>query len=204
MPPRRFRTSSLRLAASAVLLACLLGGPVEAQTLEKGSRSVGGFGLAGQGFHLEGQGFSEFGTVGITAARGLSRHLEAVLEYQPVIILRQPTRIGGRERQTVEAMAFDIGIRWFPGRPEWRWRPYIELLDGPFGATHKVPPTGTNFNFLTQAGAGVAMPFGERWHPYAFYRWYHISNAGFGRHNPDWDHWAIGIGVRMNLAPAGR
>jgi hypothetical protein len=204
MPSKRSVRPCLRRAAVAVLLAGAAGRTALGQTLESGSRSFGVFGLAGQGFHLEGQGFSEFGAAAITAARGLSRHIEAVLEYQPIIVIRQPTRLGGRERETVEATAFDIGIRWFPGPAAWKWRPYVEVLDGVFGATRSVPPTGTNFNFLTQVGAGLALPFGRQWHPNVFYRWYHISNASLGRHNPDWDHWSIGVGFRMNLPPARR
>jgi hypothetical protein len=162
--------------------------------------------MAGQGFHQElgrGQGFSEFGTSAVQASRFVSRRLELQIELQPLMLIRQPAVPPHGRRETVEAFALDVGIRWFPrwfpAPGEWRWAPYVEVLDGPFYAVRRVPTTGTRFNFLTQAGFGTLLSAGKRWHPQVFARYVHISNAGTGRHNPDWDYWAIGIGGRLEL-----
>jgi hypothetical protein len=88
-------------------------------------------------------------------------------------------------------------------RGRWRrsfGRPFVDLAAGVSGATERVPPRGTTFNYLLASGAGVELPFG----PFSFdvgIRWLHVSNNGReGRHiNPDiqslgpvlaigWDH----------------
>jgi len=162
--------------------------------------------MAGQGFHQElsrGQGFSEFGTVAVQGSRSLSRRLELQLDFHPLMLIRQPAAPPHGQRETVAAFALDIGLRWFPAPADWRIAPYVEVLDGPFYAVRRVPTTGTRFNFLTQAGLGALLPLGRHWHPEVFGRWVHVSNAGAGRHNPDWDYWAIGVGGRLAL-PARR
>jgi Lipid A 3-O-deacylase (PagL) len=183
----------------AFLLVCAPG-PIrsDAQVAE-GERSLSLYGMAGQGFHQEGQGFSEFGTAAVAISRALSRSLELQAEWHPLMLVRQPVRtdVPHGRRETVEAFAFDIGVRWFPAPAAWRVRPYAELLDGPFYALRRVPASGSTFNFLTQAGFGVVLPARGQWQPYVFSRWVHISNAGTGHHNPDWDYWSIGVGGRL-------
>ncbi len=158
--------------------------------------------MAGQGFHQElarGQGFSEFGTVAIEWSRAVSRRLQLQLDFHPLMLIRQPLEPPHGKRETVEAFALDLGLRWFPAPISGRVAPYVEILEGPFYALRRVPATGSTFNFLTQAGFGFLLPRRGHWCPYAFARWVHISNGGTGKHNPDWDYWAIGIGGRRGL-----
>ncbi len=144
--------------------------------------------MAGQGFHQElsrGQGFSEFGTVAVEGSYLVSRRLELLLDFHPLMLIRQPAVPPHGERETVAAFALDIGLRWFPAPAGWRIAPYLEILDGPFYSVRRVPTTGTRFNFLSQAGFGALLPLGRRLHPEVSCRWVHISNAGIGQHNPD-------------------
>jgi hypothetical protein len=193
--------------AVAVFLVAAAGNSarLRAQELSQrrsGDLNVGIFGMAGQGFHQElgrGQGFSEFGAAGLEAARSVSRRVELQIELQPLMLVRQPLEHPRGKRDTVAAFALDVGLRWFPGPADWRWAPYFEILDGPFYSPRRVPTTGSRFNFLTQVGFGADLPSGKRWHPRVFARWVHISDAGTGRHNPDWDYWAIGYGAGFDL-----
>jgi hypothetical protein len=160
------------------------------------------YGIAGQGFHQElsrGQGFSEFGGIGLAAAQGVSRKLELSLDFHPLLLIRQPAVPPHGRRETVASFALDVGLRWSPVS-SWRGLlPYGELLAGPFYSVRRVPARGTRFNFLTQTGVGVVRLGPGRWNPYFAARWVHISNAGTGEHNPDWDYWAFAIGGRLRI-----
>ena len=163
-------------------------------------RSLCVYGLAGQ--HQAGNGPSQFGMLGVVWSKSLSTRFEAQIDFHPLILINQPSAGSPGRRETVPAMALDIGMRWYivPGRGSIQ--PYIELLEGPFGALHRVPATGTNFNFLTQLGVGAVHLGRARWQPYVCARVVHISNANLGRHNPDGDYWSIGFGSRV-LVPEG-
>jgi|KBSSwiStaDraftv2_1062776.scaffolds.fasta_scaffold00015_200 hypothetical protein len=184
----------MRGATKAALLAALL---IAAQARADSSWTLTVFGMYGDGIHKEGQGFAKFGTLGVRAGRPLSQRLTFLVEAHPAFTLRQPAPDGGR--QTVSAFALDVGLRLFLGPARWRAHPYLELLDGPFYALARTPESGTRFNFLTQFGGGVVLPLGETWHPSVGLRWVHISNAGLGDHNPDWDFQSIAFGVTRRL-----
>lgn len=193
-----------RVLALLLLGGCAASAPGQAPLDRRpGDISFAVDGIAGQGFHQElarGQGFSEFAAVSVGVSRFVSRRLELQLAFHPLLLIRQPAVPPHGKRETVEAFALGVGFRWFPGPADWRVAPYLEILAGPFYAVRPVPVTGTRFNFVTQTGFGAVLPLGRRWHPEVFCRWVHISNAGTGQHNPDWDYWAIGIGGRLALA----
>jgi hypothetical protein len=195
----------LKQAALVLLLLCASVLTARAQLVSDrraGDLSLGVYGMAGQGFHQElsrGQGFSEFATAAVEASCAVSRRLELQLDFHPLMFIRQPAVPPHGERETVAAFALDVGLRWSPAPSVWRIAPYLEILAGPFYAVARVPTTGTRFNFLTQTGFGAVLPLGRRWHPEVFGRWAHISNAGTGQHNPDWDYWAVGVGARLAL-----
>jgi hypothetical protein len=182
-----------------VLIAFL---PVVAAAAEErpfGGRELRVFVAAGQSFHPEGQGFAEFGSPVVQWGRFLSRRLEVLAEVQPLFVVNQPKFPPDGERETVEALAVDIGLRWYVTPTAWRPKLYLEILDGPLYALRRVPARGSTFNFLTQMGGGVRLPLGERWHPFVSYRWVHISNAGTGTHNPDWDFHGLLVGGSLVL-----
>jgi hypothetical protein len=164
------------------------------------ARSLSVYGMAGQ--HQAGNEPSQFGTLGVVWSKSLSARFEAQIDFHPLILIDQPSASSPGRRETVPAIALDIGMRWYlaPGRGSIQ--PYVEMLEGSFGALHRVPGTGTNFNFLTQLGAGAVYLGRAPWQPYICARVVHISNANLGRHNPDGDYWAIGLGSRL-LVPEG-
>jgi Lipid A 3-O-deacylase (PagL) len=192
-------------AALRLLAACVaLGVPAPALRGDDSVRTLAAFGMAGQSFgERERHGFAEFGSFALQGGKFVSRRTELLVEAHPVFLVRQPRVPPEGPRETVDAFALDLGIRWFPAPLDWSARPYVEFLEGPFYALRRVPATGSTFNFLTQAGLGVVLPFGERFHPYVSWRWVHISNAGTGRHNPDWDFSTLLVGASMTLG-AGR
>lgn len=69
-------------------------------------------------------------------------------------------------------------------------QPYAEISSGPLWTDRRVPAETSQWNFLTQAGAGVVLfraPF-----PLAVgFRVGHISNAGLAYHNPGWNIFSI-------------
>jgi len=184
----------------ALGLVVFLGPSLAAVERPFGDRELRAFVVSGQSFHPEGQGFAEIGSPVIQWGRFLSRRLEALVELHPLILVNQPKTPPYGERETVEAFAADVGLRWYFGPERWLLKPYLEILDGPLYALRRVPARGSTFNFLTQMGGGIRLPFGERWHPFVAYRWVHISNAGTGMHNPDWDFHGLLIGGSLVLA----
>ena len=67
------------------------------------------------------------------------------------------------------------------------WDPFLEIGPGMVWSKTEVPATGTRFNFLILAGAGISRRLSARTHLTTGFRWFHLSNAnrqGRGR-NPD-------------------
>ncbi len=187
----------LRRGAVLALFAC--APIVSASDGPFGGRELRAFVVSGQSFHPEGQGFAEIGSPVVQWGRFLSRRLEALVEIQPLVLVNQPKVPPYGERETVEAFAADVGLRWYFSPTKWSPKLYLEILDGPFYALRRVPARGSTFNFLTQMGGGVRLSLGDRWHPFVSYRWVHISNAGTGQHNPDWDFHGLVIGGALVL-----
>lgn len=182
-----------------VFVAIFPVGGIAAEERPFGDRELRTFVAAGQSFHPEHQGFAEFGSPVVQWGRFLSRRLEVLVEAQPLFVVNQPEFPPDGERETVVAFAVDVGLRWYFTPSAWRPKLYLEILDGPFYALRRVPARGSTFNFLTQMGGGVRLPSGERWHPFVSYRWVHISNAGTGMHNPDWDFHGLLVGGSLVL-----
>lgn len=196
------RAAGAGLVGTRFLWLVVLGvmPPAAAEERAFGERELRVSVVAGQRFHPEeGHGWAEFGSPVVQWGRSLSRRVEALVELHPLMLVNQPRFPPDGERELVEAFALDIGIRWTFSPAKWTPKLYVEALDGAFYSLRRVPARGTTFNFLTQAGAGVRLPFGERWHPFVQYRWVHISNAGLGRFNPDWDFHGLMIGGSLVL-----
>lgn len=193
------RTGSV---ASRVLSVVVLGLAVPAVAQERpfGQRELRVSVVAGQAFHREpGQGWGEFVSPVVQWGRFLSRRVEPLVELHPLMLVNQPRFPPDGERELVEAVALDVGIRWYFSPESWTPKLYVEVLEGAFYSLRPVPARGTSFNFLSQAGAGVRLPFGDRWQPFVQYRWVHISNAGTGHYNPDWDFHGLMIGGSLVL-----
>jgi len=183
-----------RLAAAAFAALALSS----AARAEERPRTLSAFVTFGQSFgERERHGFAEFGSIALVGGTFVSRRTELLIEAHPLFLVRQPRIPPEGPRETVEAFALDVGVRWFPAPLSWRARPYVEVLEGPFYALRRVPATGSTFNFLTQAGLGAILPLGEGWHPYVSWRWVHVSNAGTGHHNPDWDFSSLILGASV-------
>jgi opacity protein-like surface antigen len=62
--------------------------------------------------------------------------------------------------------------------------PFVEAGAGVSYATKRVPPGGTNFNFILQTGVGLQYAISDR-HALSFeWLYHHLSNADTGDHNP--------------------
>jgi hypothetical protein len=74
-------------------------------------------------------------------------------------------------------------LRWGTGRVV----PFVDLAVGASHATERVPPAGTQFNLLAQAGGGARIALSETLGVDLAARWFHVSNNGReGRaRNPD-------------------
>jgi hypothetical protein len=184
-------------------LALALLAAVGCAHAEERPRTLAVFAMAGQSFgERERHGFAEFGSASVQGGKFVSRRAELLIEAHPIFLVRQPRIPPEGPRETVEAAALDLGLRFFPLPSAWRALAYAEVLEGGFYALRRVPASGSTFNFLTQAGAGLILPIGERWHPYVSWRWVHISNAGTARHNPDWDFSTLLFGASLTVGGA--
>ncbi|MGA7990291.1 MAG: acyloxyacyl hydrolase [Thermoanaerobaculia bacterium] len=180
-----------------VLAALLLRGAAVAEEPPSAGRSFAVSFMAGQGFLQQpGHGFSEFASAVVSAGVPRSRHLELRLEVYPVFLVRQPRVTADGARETVGAVAADIGLRWFARPPGSHASPYVELLAGPLYGFRHIPEPGSAFNFLLQLAGGAILPVGSRAHLVAAYRWVHISNAGTSRYNPSWNYSTFEFGSR--------
>jgi hypothetical protein len=187
---RRFALALLVLAAP-----CALAGAGGDAPLERSSISF--FGLAGQSFKTSFHGFSEAASAVVEAATAIGPRLELGLDLHPLIVISQPETYQGEGRETVPAFALDAVLRWYPALCLGSARPYVEVAEGPYFAVRRTPTEATRWNFLTQAGAGVVIPTGERWWTIVGYRWFHISNANLGDRNPAWNYHTLVVGGRL-------
>jgi hypothetical protein len=75
---------------------------------------------------------------------------------------------------------------------------YIDASFGPMQASNRVPKGGTNFNFTTRTGIGVAHRLSNECHLLSGVRWFHLSNAQYqGKsRNPGINgiEWYVGLG----------
>jgi hypothetical protein len=111
---------------------------------------------------------------------------------------------GTRVAQAGPRDAFLIGIsplaRWrVLDRPRWSW--FVEAGPGASWSDTVVPPGGTRFNFLLQAGAGALVRAGDRSRVLLGFRWFHLSNNGRQGRDRNPDIQALGgyVGVLMPL-----
>lgn len=79
------------------------------------------------------------------------------------------------------------GPRQSPAPVASEWSVFVELGPGISWSDTRVPPRGTEFNYLALAGGGLMTRLGSRTHLVTGFRWLHVSNNGLeGRaRNPD-------------------
>ena len=106
-----------------VLVAIFPVRGIAAEERPLGDRELRAFVAAGQSFHPENQGFAEFGSPVVQWGRFLSRRLEALVEAQPLFVVNQPRFPPYGERETVEAFAVDVGLRWYFAPTAWSPKP---------------------------------------------------------------------------------
>lgn len=81
-------------------------------------------------------------------------------------------------------------------------QPFFELGLGGALSSRPVPPRGTSFNFLLQAGGGAVQPLGPRASVIVGLRLWHLSNGGIIRnqsHNPDIEGLGGYAGLQVHL-----
>lgn len=192
------REARLAVARGGLILLFPLCAAAQ-QPTPLGRTTLSVMGIGGQNFLPGRHGFAEVATPTIDAGKFVSRRIEVGLDLHPWISIRQPVNDNGDGGfETVSAFAADLYGRWYPAPFTWKYRPYIEIAEGPFYAVHRVPAAGTRFNFLTQVGAGVSVPAPalDPWSIVVGYRYVHISNAGTGRRNPGWEFYGVVLGLR--------
>jgi hypothetical protein len=85
--------------------------------------------------------------------------------------------------------------------------PFVEWGVGLSAATAPVPVRGTTFNYLLQAGMGLARPLGTRWSAVASLRVWHLSNGGTIRgdaRNPDLENIGGYVGLQFHVGSDSR
>lgn len=167
-----------------------------------GEFSFSALGVAGQSTltsfeTTEPKGFAEVYDPVIETSMFVSRRVELGFSMDPWIVVRQPNHRDGTGRETVSAAAVNVVARWFFAdfRP---FEPYLEIADGPSYARRRVPSSGTQFNFLTELGAGLVFRPRRGFSWQLGYRLVHFSNAGLGKHNPSWNFNGLLIGGRWS------
>ncbi len=163
------------------------------------TRSVSLSLMAGQSFSPSPDGFSETFVPNLEISWPVASRLELGAELHPVFWVNQPRTPDGADRRTALAFAGDAILRWFPVRTGGGLAPYTELALGLCGATDRIPPSGTQLNFLVQAGVGMAVKTGKSWSTVVGWRWFHISNANFGEHNPGVNFSILLVGGRLSI-----
>ncbi len=156
-------------------------------------------GVAGQSFTLGADhGFAELGGPVIEAGRLLPGWRVIALDLCPMLI-SQPLTNSGAGRRSVYAVSLSLLLRQYFASAGSHVHPFVEIGGGPFDALHRVPAAGSRLNFFGQAGLGLEVPLGPGWRGVAGYRFIHVSNGGFGPHNPSWNFNALALGGRLLL-----
>ena len=89
--------------------------------------------------------------------------------------------------------------------PRWRWgtgsvRPFAELGVGLSQSTEPIPPGGTRFNYVAQAGGGIQVNVGDTQLDVGA-RWLHLSNNGREGRDRNPDNQALGTVVAIGWSP---
>jgi hypothetical protein len=164
-----------------------------------GTRSYSLSLMAGQNFSPSPDGFSETAVPNLEVGWTVAPRLELGIELHPVFWINQPQVPDGKDRQNTLAFAGDAILRWYPVQTGRQVAPYAEIALGLCGSADRIPPSGTRANFLVQAGVGIAVRTGRRWSAVVGWRWYHISNANFGEHNPGVNFSLLLVGGRISI-----
>ena len=183
----------------AFLLLPGIAGAADEGAWPVATRSISFSVMAGQSFSPSPDGFSETLVPNLEASWSVGPRLELGVELHPVFWVNQPRTPDGTDRRTTLAFAADAVLRWFPVRTGRRVAPYTEIALGLCGSTDRVPPSGTQVNFLVQAGVGIAVKTGTSWSTVLGWRWFHISNANFGEYNPGVNFSVLLIGERISI-----
>jgi hypothetical protein len=196
-----------RSAVLGIWAISLVSATTRAQTAPSplGRYSISALGVAGQStlttFETNvDKGFAEVYSPVVETTMFISRRTELGISVNPWIGISQPVTRDGKGRERVSAFAADILLRWYPGNLSWKVHPYLEIADGPSYALSRVPSTGTQFNFLTQLGAGFLLACRGAWSLHVGYRLVHFSNAGLGQHNPSWNFNGLLLGGRWTFS----
>jgi hypothetical protein len=137
-----------------------------------------GVGLLGEAWNLnERREWLADGSVGIWWAIGNGAGL--VVEFHAMRVFQRPSRAA-----FVNGLTPTLRWRLHHAEP---WSVFVEFGAGISWSDTTVPPRGTRFNYLIQAGTGVTRRLGRQTHAIVGFRGLHISNnSREGRdRNPD-------------------
>jgi hypothetical protein len=127
-----------------------------------------GLGLLGEAWNLNGdREWLVDGTLAFWWSFATGRHV--VFEFHN-------TRVN-QATQAAFVQGFSPLFRWRM-RERGTWRLYAEVGPGISWSDFDVPPRGTRFNYLFQAGVGVQRQLGTNVHFVSSFRFLHLSNNG--------------------------
>lgn len=101
-----------------------------------------------------------------------------------------------QDSQNAAGGNFNLLFRWY-FLHETAWAVYFESGAGLLWTTHKIPTTGSHFNFVPQAAIGVSLAMEYELRLNIAVGWQHISNANLFENNPGRDSFSIHLGVSL-------
>ena len=107
-----------------------------------------------------------------------ARGLPGTMRFNVEPFFTQTLSPGNRQEVGVAFM-----LRWETGLWMERCRFFVEGGAGPIYMTQETVEQSTQFNFIDQAGAGIALSATAEWDIELAYRYWHISNAGLDHPN---------------------
>jgi hypothetical protein len=129
-------------------------------------------------------------------------NLTVLFEFHAMRVFQDPNR-------AAFVNGFAPVVRWHfvTGPPDpapggaHQWSVFAELGPGISWSDTRVPPRGTEFNYLVLAGTGLMGRLGRQTHLLTGFRWLHVSNNGLeGRaRNPDIEAFGAYAGLAVSF-----
>ena len=114
-------------------------------------------------------------------------------------VVGEPGYLHVWERHDQAELAAFSALLKYNFRTPTRFTPFVEGGAGVSYATARIPPTGTLFNFITQAGAGVQYAVTPAVTIDARGAFHHLSNANTGKQNPSLNTMLFSLGVSWHF-----
>ncbi len=143
--------------------------------------------------------------------RGLGARLDYSAEFQPIVVLRQPTKqtVWGTPQSKEHETIYGVGIMPIGTRLLWRdgkkIKPFLNAKGGVLGFNQKALSSQSSYmEFSLKIGVGTQFRLSPRWDGQVGFSFFHFSNAFIVPSNPGLDSAMYSAGLAYHLGHSPR